>query len=87
MDDVLSVIGMEVTQTILRDLLISRFFWLYISRSKFDNINRIFKFLEIERKGMKETFYLNGKEVPTIPVPHDCIVKDIKLKEVSYRNA
>ena len=26
MDDVLSVIGMEVTQTILRDLLINRFF-------------------------------------------------------------
>ena len=30
---------------------------------------------------MKETYYLNGKEVPTIPVPHDCIVKDIKLDD------
>lgn len=28
---------------------------------------------------MKEIFYLNGKEIPTIPVPHDCIVRDIKL--------
>ena len=31
---------------------------------------------------MKETYYLNGKEVPTIPVPHDCIVKDIKLEHI-----
>lgn len=30
---------------------------------------------------MKETYYLNGKEAPTIPVPHDCIIKDIKLDE------
>lgn len=30
---------------------------------------------------MKEKYYLNGKEVPTIPVPHDCVVKDIKLDD------
>jgi len=29
---------------------------------------------------MKETYYLNDKEVPTIPVPHDCVVKDIQLE-------
>lgn len=39
------------------------------------------KILWLERKVMKETYYLNGKEVPTIPVPHDCIVKEIKLDD------
>lgn len=29
----------------------------------------------------KEIYYLNEKEYPTIPVPGDCIVKEIQLKE------
>ena len=28
---------------------------------------------------MKETYYLNKSELPTIPVPHDCVVKDVRL--------
>ena len=30
---------------------------------------------------MKETYYLNKETLPTIPVPHDCVVKDIQLKD------
>ena len=30
---------------------------------------------------MKETYYLNTNELPTIPVPHDCIIKEINLEE------
>ncbi|MGN0600159.1 MAG: hypothetical protein ACI4JK_09720 [Oscillospiraceae bacterium] len=30
---------------------------------------------------MKETYYLNTNELPTIPVPHDCVIKEIKLEE------
>ncbi len=28
---------------------------------------------------MKEKYYLNEKRLPTIPVPHDCIIKNIEL--------
>ena len=28
---------------------------------------------------MKETYYLNKRKIPTIPVPHDCIIKKINL--------
>lgn len=28
---------------------------------------------------MKEKYYLNTNTLPTIPVPHDCIVKEIQL--------
>lgn len=28
---------------------------------------------------MKETYYLNKVELPTIPVPHDCVIKEIQL--------
>lgn len=30
---------------------------------------------------MKETYYLNGKTLPTIPVPHDCVIKEIRRGE------
>ena len=30
---------------------------------------------------MKEIYYLNKKSLPTIPVPHDCIIKSICLRE------
>ena len=30
---------------------------------------------------MKETFYLNQKILPTIPVPHDCIIKELHLED------
>ena len=29
---------------------------------------------------MKEQYYLNGESLPTIPVPHDCIIKNVRLK-------
>ena len=29
---------------------------------------------------MKETYFLNGESLPTIPVPHDCVIKKIRLK-------
>ena len=29
---------------------------------------------------MTETYYLNGNILPTIPVPHDCVIKKIRLK-------
>ena len=29
---------------------------------------------------MTEKFYLNKKNLPTIPVPHDCVIDEIKLK-------
>ena len=32
---------------------------------------------------MKEIYYLNKNEVPTIPVPHDCVIKDVRLDENS----
>ncbi len=32
---------------------------------------------------MKETYYLNEKEVPTIPVPHDCVVQKLQLEKDS----
>lgn len=32
---------------------------------------------------MKETYYLNQDTVPTIPVPHDCVIKDIRVGESS----
>ncbi len=28
---------------------------------------------------MKETYYLNKSELPTIPVPHDCVIKEVRL--------
>lgn len=28
---------------------------------------------------MIETYYLNKSELPKIPVPHDCVVKDVRL--------
>ena len=30
---------------------------------------------------MRETYYLNHKNLPTIPEPHDCIIKEIRLEE------
>lgn len=30
---------------------------------------------------MKEVFYLDKAELPTIPVPHDCGLKDIRLED------
>ncbi len=30
---------------------------------------------------MKEIYYLDGKTLPTIPVPHDCVIKNISLKD------
>ena len=30
---------------------------------------------------MKETYFLTGDSLPTIPVPHDCIIKKIQLKD------
>ena len=29
---------------------------------------------------MKETYYLNGDILPTIPVPHDCVIKKVRLE-------
>ena len=31
-------------------------------------------------KVMKEQYFLNGESLPTIPVPHDCIIKNVRLK-------
>ena len=28
---------------------------------------------------MKEIFYLDNKALPTIPVPHDCVIKEIQI--------
>ena len=30
---------------------------------------------------MTEKHYLNGESLPTIPVPHDCVIKKIQLKD------
>lgn len=30
---------------------------------------------------MKEIYYLNKETLPTISVPHDCVVKDIQIKD------
>ena len=30
---------------------------------------------------MKEVFYLNKETLPMIPVPHDCFIKEIALKD------
>ena len=30
---------------------------------------------------MKETYFLNGETLPTIPVPHDCVIKKVRLKD------
>ena len=30
---------------------------------------------------MKEMYHLDTKIVPTIPVPHDCVVKEIRLED------
>ena len=30
---------------------------------------------------MIEKYFLNGESLPTIPVPHDCVIKHIRLKE------
>ena len=30
---------------------------------------------------MKEIYYLNGDALPWIPVPHDCVIKAIRVKE------
>ncbi|MBR6424372.1 MAG: hypothetical protein IKS29_00270, partial [Oscillospiraceae bacterium] len=30
---------------------------------------------------MKEKYFLNGESLPTIPVPHDCVIKKIQLKD------
>ncbi len=32
---------------------------------------------------MIEKYYLNGESLPTIPVPHDCVIKHIQLKDQS----
>ena len=29
---------------------------------------------------MSETYYLNGHILPTIPVPHDCVIKKVRLE-------
>ena len=29
---------------------------------------------------MTETYYLDGKILPTIPVPHDCVIKKVRLE-------
>ena len=29
---------------------------------------------------MKEKYFLNGESLPTIPVPHDCVIRKIQLK-------
>ena len=28
---------------------------------------------------MKDVYYLNGESLPTIPVPHDCVIKNVNL--------
>lgn len=30
---------------------------------------------------MKETYYLNADTLPLIPIPHDCVIKEIQLNE------
>ena len=30
---------------------------------------------------MKEKYFLNGESLPTIPVPHDCVIKKVRLKD------
>ena len=30
---------------------------------------------------MKEVYYLNEKSLPTIPVPHDCVIKSVCVKD------
>ena len=30
---------------------------------------------------MTETYYLNGNILPTIPVPHDCVIKKVRLED------
>ena len=35
----------------------------------------------MEKKNVKEIYYLNKGSLPTIPVPHDCVVKRICLKK------
>lgn len=30
---------------------------------------------------MKDIYYLNKETLPTIPVPHDCVIKDIQMKD------
>jgi len=30
---------------------------------------------------MIEKYFLNGESLPTIPVPHDCVIKHIQLKD------
>ena len=30
---------------------------------------------------MIEKYFLNGESLPTIPVPHDCVIKKIQLKD------
>ena len=30
---------------------------------------------------MKETYHLNGEVLPAIPVPHDCLIKEISLED------
>ena len=32
---------------------------------------------------MIEKYYLNGESLPTIPVPHDCVIKHIQIKDQS----
>ena len=32
---------------------------------------------------MKKTYYLNKDVLPTIPVPHDCIIKKIRIEPCS----
>ena len=41
----------------------------------------------MEEKDNKKIYYLNQKELPTIPVPHDCVVKDIVLSgnDIEFR--
>lgn len=30
---------------------------------------------------MKDTYCLNGKELPVIPTPHDCMIKEIRMEK------
>ena len=32
-------------------------------------------------KTEKEIYYLNGETLPTIPLPHDCVIKSLAIKD------
>ena len=38
-------------------------------------------FVPLEKpQKMKETYHLNGEVLPAMPVPHDCLIKEISLE-------